>query len=326
MKQIVLLEIIYKTIAYSSLFIGILLLIKPLFLPFINRQIRRYKNFARIRKTRFKENAVKYRQQLFLYRHLELLLASIWPWYTEATVIYYLILTFALFTVSTVTLFRITDSRSLSVLFGLFSALIPYLVLWLGLFWKRSGTSYDLVPVTNILLGKYRVKARNIYYSLVDTIKEIDQYRMLQKSLLKLTSSIQNHRNKEDLENALELFVYQIGTSWARQLGVLILNAQWESKNIEHSLSNLVKDMGKAQEIMEQEKSSNQETIQMGYFVPVVAFPASLLLLSKAVTSGRFLYFQFKTTAGLTSFLITSILCLAGFTVSLLLRKPRNEI
>ncbi|PKM44960.1 MAG: hypothetical protein CVV03_07270 [Firmicutes bacterium HGW-Firmicutes-8] len=326
MKQRILFELIFKTTAYAIFFIGLWVILQPLILPSLNQQIRKYKTFTRLRKLHLKKNMSMFRSRFFIYRHLELLLGSTWPWYSESTIIYYIILSIVLFSVSTATYFRFISGWRLSIIFGLVTASFPYFFLLLRLFWKRSETSYELVPAATILLGKYRVNSRNIYYSIIDTIKEISQYRALQKTFIKLASAIQSHRSKEDLEEALELFVYQIGTTWAQQLGVLILNAQWDGKDIERSLSNIVKDIGKAQEILEQEKSSNQDTIQMGYFVPIIAFPASLCLLSKVVSPGRFLYYQLKTTVGFTSFIITSILCIGGFMVSLLLKKPKNEI
>jgi len=272
------------------------------------------------------QNEIRSYKRLYLFQHFDLLLGSTWPWYNQSSTIYFIILSLVLFTVSTLLYFRTTSFWYLSAVFGLLTSSIPYIILFFVLFRKRSETSYELVPAVNLLLGKYRVNSKDIYRSLIDTIREMDQHKTLQKSLIKLASAIQSHRTREDLERAVEVFVYQIGTSWAQQLGVLLLNAQWESKDIELSLSNIVKDMGKALEIMEQQKSSNQDTIQMGYFIPIIVFPASLFFLAKATTSGRYLYFQFKTTVGFTSFIITFVLCLVGLIVSLLLNKPRNEI
>lgn len=272
------------------------------------------------------QNEIRSYKRLYLFQHFDLLLGSTWPWYNQSSTIYFIILSLVLFTVSTLLYFRTTSFWYLSAVFGLLTSSIPYIILFFVLFRKRSETSYELVPAVNLLLGKYRVNSKDIYRSLIDTIREMDQHKTLQKSLIKLASAIQSHRTREDLERAVEVFVYQIGTSWAQQLGVLLLNAQWESKDIELSLSNIVKDMGKVLEIMEQQKSSNQDTIQMGYFIPIIVFPASLFFLAKATTSGRYLYFQFKTTVGFTSFIITFVLCLVGLIVSLLLNKPRNEI
>lgn len=326
MKYSLLIEVLFKTISYTGLFIGLWLLTRPNLVPLINKQVRKYKNYARLRKLQLKENAKEYRKKFIFYRHLDMLLGSTWPWYSDSSVVYYLIFSCVLFSVSSVIYSRVINFSIFSILLGLITALVPYFAMLLGLSWKRSETSYELVPAVSILLGKYRVNSKDLYVSIIDTISEMNQQKMLQKSLIKLASTIQSHRTKGDLEKAVDLFVYQIGTSWAKQLGVLILNAQWEGKDIEHSLSNIVKDMGKAQEILEQQKSTNQDTIQMGLFIPIVVFPASLFFLSKILTSGNFFFFQFKTNAGLTSFIITLILCLTGFVTSLLLRKPKNEI
>lgn len=326
MKYRLIIEVLYKTLSYTGIFIGIWLLIRPTLTPVINRQVRKYKNYTRLRKLQLRENADEQRKKFILYRHLDMLLGSTWPWYNDSTVVYYTILTLVLFSVSTIIYSGVINQIIFSLSLGLITALIPYLVLLLGLSWKRSETSYELVPAVGILLGKYRVNSRDIYTSVLDTINEMDRHKFLQKSFIKLASAIQSHRNRKDLERAVDIFVYQIGTSWAKQLGVLLLNAQWEGKDIERSLSSIVKDMGKAQEIMEQQKSSNQDTIQMGIFVPVIIFPASLFFLSKVLTSGSFFYFQFQTTTGLTSFFITLTLCLISFITSLLLRKPKNEI
>lgn len=319
-------EVVFKTTAYTALLLAVWIMVKPVALPYLNRQIRKYKNYSRLRRLQYKENIDYYRKKFLPYNHLELLLESIWPWYNDSTVPLFVILIAALFAVSAVVFMKLLAVWYLGLLLALITALLPYFVLATGLIWKRNETSHELVPGASILLGKYRVNSRDVYYSLFETVKEMGQYKSLQRALIKLASGIQTHRNKEDLEKAIELFVFQVGTSWAQQLGVLLLTAVWEGKNIEHSLSNIVKDMGRAQEIMEQQKSSNQDTIQMGYFVPVVAFPASLIFLAKITTSGRYLYFQFKTTQGLASFIITLVICVAGLSASLLLRKPKNEI
>ncbi|MDT3697884.1 MAG: hypothetical protein RO469_00535 [Thermincola sp.] len=326
MKFGLVIEIIIKTFGYAGLFIGLWLFVRPSLLPILKRKVRNYKNRLRLRKLQIRETAATYKSSRPFYRHLDMLLAATWPWYSEFSAVYYLIITTVLFAVSSTVYLKITGGWVLALTAGLTTSLVPYGILSVILHWKRNETSYELVPVTSILLGKYRVNSRNIYFSILDTIKETGQYGTLQKALIKLASAIQSHKNKEDLENAIEMFVFQIDTSWAKQIGIQIFSAQWENKNIETALSNIVRDMGKTQEIMEQQKSNNQDTIQMGYFIPLIVFPLSLFFLSRVITTGRYFYYQFKTTAGFTSFIITLILCLLGFAVSLALRKPKNEI
>lgn len=326
MKFGLVIEIIIKTFGYAGLFIGLWLFVRPSLLPILRRKVRNYKNRLRLRKLQIRETAATYKSSRTFYRHLDMVLAATWPWYSEFSAVYYLIMTTVLFAVSSTVYLRFTGGWVLALIAGLITSLVPYVILTVILHWKRNETSYELVPVTSILLGKYRVNSRNIYFSILDTIKETGQYGTLQKGLIKLASSIQSHKNKEDLENAIEMFVFQIDTSWAKQIGIQIFSAQWENKNIETALSNIVRDMGKTQEIMEQQKSNNQDTIQMGYFIPLIIFPLSLFFLSRVITTGRYFYYQFKTTAGFTSFIITLILCLLGFAVSLALRKPKNEI
>lgn len=321
-----LIEIFCKTFAYAGVLAGLWLLTHPVIWPILNQRIKSIKNHSRLRRLQVSESFAQQKKKFYLYRHLELLLGAAWPWYRQSTAFYFVLITIALFLASSTVYFKITSRWYLAAGLGVPTSLLPYLSLVLVLLWKRSETSYELVPAINILLGKYRVNARNIYYALLDTIKEMEQYATLQKSLIKLASAIQNHRSREDLENAVELFVFQIGTSWAKQLGIIILNAQWEGKDVELSLSNIVRDMGKAREIMEQDRSNNQDTIQIGYFVPLIAFPASLVLLSKVSTPARYIYYQFKTPRGLTSFIVTVMVCLVGLVVSLLLKKPRNDI
>lgn len=326
MKYGLVIEVLLKTIGYSGLFIGIWLGVRPGVMPILRRKVRSYKYRLRLRKLQITATATNYKTSQPFYRHLDLVLAATWPWYSEFSAIYYLIASTVLFAVSSTVFLRFTGGWALAIVAGLFTALVPYGILMVILHWKRNETSYELVPTTSILLGKYRVNSRNVYYAILDTVREIEQYSNLQKALIKLASAIQSHRNKEDLENAIEMFVFQIDTSWAKQIGIQIFSAQWENKNIEVSLSNIVRDMGKTQEIMEQQKSANQDTIQMGYFIPIIIFPLSLFFLSRVITSGRYVYYQFKTTTGFTSFIITTVLCLLGFVVSLALRKPKNEI
>ncbi|MDA8213567.1 MAG: hypothetical protein M0021_17095 [Clostridia bacterium] len=316
-------EIIYKSIIYSAFLLGFSRLVLPYLLPVINEQIKNYRHYARLRRLKVKE-ITEGRRRYPLYRHLELLFQSTFPWFNDSTVVSFIVITLALAAVSCSLLVRFTSKPWFSVLLGILIGLIPYLLLRMRLYLIRSDTSYELVPTTSLFLAKYRANSRDVYHALLDLIKELDS-GSLKLAFIKLTNAIQSHRSKEELERSVELFVFQIQNTWAKQLGILFINAIWEGMIIEKSLINIVQDMTRVQQILQEERSNNNDAILLGFF-PLIAFPLTWLFVEKLSGFGKAFHYQFNTPTGLISFAVTALACVLSLITALLLRKPKNDL
>lgn len=316
------LELIIKLLVYSLFFLGVWLLCKPYLYPvnksiilFFDKWQKRYQNI---------DSSINKGVIYSFYHHIDMLLQATWRWYKPNAPVYFFILSLSIF-LSTFSIFSdLTKSWLLTISCSILSSLLPYSVLKSILQINRSNTSHQLVPAVTLLLASYRICSKDIYYALLRTIKKLDNLT-IKKSLITLAKKIQSHKNHSEVERAVELFVFKIQTSWAKQLGVIILNAVVDGRDIEQSLSNIVNDMREGQQIIEEEKSQSHDTVLLGYF-PLLAFPLTIFFLH--LVSGQFnvLYYQFKTTQGLTSFIVTTMICITGFILASVFRKPKNDL
>ncbi len=321
-------EVIIKLLIYLLFFTGVYIIARP----HLHDLVRAYRHRVLVRRLRDNSstaatavsNAVRPAERSALYRHLDMLLQSTWKYYTPRSPGNFVILTASLFLAGFSAYARYTGRVLPGLVFALLTALIPYTCLWLYLQIIRSQTSYQLVPAVSQLLGSYRVCSNNIYFAVVETIRLLEDNH-LKRAFIALANRIQNRKTDRDIEEAVELFVFRIQTSWAKQLGVLLLNALVDGRDIERGLSNIVSDMKDGQNIIEEERSQSQETIYLG-FLPLFLFPGSILFMQLMGGKFRLLKYQFSTSAGLTGFLVTLFLCLAAFVTALVLRKPKNDI
>lgn len=316
-------EFFFKLLIYGLFFSGIYVLVQPYLLPTVEDLIMSYKTRARLRNLKNKQYFVNQRDSYF-YKHINMLVQSTWRFYSDRSTINFIILTLILFLSSISIFIKYTSSLFISGSAAVVTALIPYTIMRLYLHILRSKTSYELIPATTILLGNYRVCNKDLYFAITETIKKLDDIT-LKKAFIVLARSIQKHKNTKDIEKAIELFVFKIQTAWAKQLGILFLNALVEGKSIEGSLSNLVDDMKEGQNVIEEEKSNSQETILLGFF-PVIAFPFTLFIMVSMSNRFNIIYYQFSTTSGLSGFILVTALCILSAVISILLRKPKNDI
>lgn len=316
-------EFFFKLLIYGLFFSGIYVFVQPYILPTVEDIVMTYKTRARLRNLKNKQHLITQRESLF-YKHLDMLIQSTWRFYTDKSTVNFIILTIGLFLASISIFIKYTSSLFTSGAAATITALIPYIIMRIYLHVLRSKTSYELMPATTVLLSNYRVCNKNLYFAITETIKKLDDLT-LKKAFIVLARSIQKHKNTRDIEKAIELFVFKIQTAWAKQLGILFLNALVEGKSIEGSLSNLVDDMKEGQNVIEEEKSNSQETIYLGFF-PIIAFPFTLLVMINMSNRFNIFYYQFSTKSGLSSFIMVTVLCIISAVISILLRKPKNDI
>lgn len=316
-------EFIVKLLVYTIFLSGLWLFFKPYLKTPVFYLLKGARNTSGLK---FLKSGILPRafEESRIYHHCSLLMQSTWKYYTKTSVAKFFILSAGLFSSSLAIYYRLTHSWVVTVVSCIFTSLLPYALLRMILQFMRTNTSYQLGPAVGILLAGYRVCSKNIYFAILHTINKLED-TTLKSAFVVLANHIQSHKNRNDIEQAVELFVFKIQTSWAKQLGILILNALVDGCEIERSLSNIVDDMKEGQKIIEQEKSNAHETILLGYF-PLIAFPLSILFMTKLSGHFNILFYQFKTSQGLTSFIMTTILCLSGFILALFFRKPKNDL
>jgi hypothetical protein len=207
------------------------------------------------------------------------------------------------------------------IFISMMASFLPYCFLRMKLHRVRVKNSYDLVPAVNTLILKYSEYRGNLYYAVFETTK------VLQGDILNafvgLLPALQGSANAS-IEDAIELFIYRIKTTWAIQLGILIHKSEEQGDNIEQGLRWLITDMSEVAKITEEIKSENRETIQLAYF-PVFLFPA-VIYFNQFPSMGKSWHYYFQTTPGIRMIMFTLLYTFICAVIAYTIQKPRNEV
>lgn len=328
-------KIIYFILAYSLILIGWYMLNYNLFANYKSDLIEFYRNQKVIRQMRIiqKQKAIlntssKTERNLLqklidaVNFHIELLLRSVHKKFRYDYISYFYIASLGLSAACGIVIWQKSHSTWITVLSAILGLIIIYISYLLRLRSMRSSNNYEMKPLVDILVMKYRYRQKHIVRALIDTKKEITN-KSLNKALNQLLDTFMNFTDHSDLNMAVKVFEYQIGGNWAKQLGVLLIEAA-ENKDIEIALQEMSKEMGDIIEIIEREKSENLDSIYLGIF-SLVAFPLSIIGIVW-LNGPIFLDYQFNTPTGIKSFVITTIFTFLGFIISILFKKPSNDI
>jgi hypothetical protein len=207
------------------------------------------------------------------------------------------------------------------IITSLMAGSLPYCFMRMRLHRIRVKNSYDLVPAVNTLILKYSEYRGNLYYAVFETTKGL-QGDIL-NAFVNLLPALQGSANSK-IEDAIELFIFRIKTTWSIQLGILIHKSEEQGDNIEQGLKWLVTDMSEVAKITEELKSENRETIQMAYF-PAFLFPA-VIYLNQYPSLGKSWHYYFQTTPGIRMVVFTLFFTLICALVAYIIQKPRNEV
>lgn len=317
---------VYKLFFYFVFLVGWYRLFSPVF-DYQLEQIRTHFQY-RMRLNRLQLNRRRYetsRLRSRLNEHIRILLQAVSSRKVTEKDVYTFQLASVSIAIVAFVLFFNYMSITLAVFSALFVGVLPYLALRALLVMFQAKSSYDFFQVLLTLLTKYRTHSKDIYFALRATLPEIES-PFLKRVFTRLFGNLQMARDWRTAESTIKEFSELIGTGWAKQLGSLIISAYIEQKNIEASLVNMIEDMSRTKSILEEEKSENQETIWLG-FLPLVLFPLALTFFASVSGKlGNFWHYQFGTSAGLTMFTITLIVCVVGFLISLIMMRPKNEL
>lgn len=201
------------------------------------------------------------------------------------------------------------------------ASLLPYFMMRLRLYRIRVKNSYDLVPAVHLLLTKYTEFHGNLYYATFETTKELEGDIL--SAFVGLLPALQGSANAS-IEEALELFIFRIETTWAIQLGILMHKSESQGDHIEQGLRWLIADMSEVAKITEEIKSENRETIQMAY-MPAFLLP-TVIYLNQYPSMGKSWHYYFQTNAGMRMIMFTLLFTVICGLVAYMIQKPRNEV
>ncbi|GBG08092.1 hypothetical protein PAT3040_02659 [Paenibacillus agaridevorans] len=210
-----------------------------------------------------------------------------------------------------------------ALLMGILTAAIPYALKQIQLQMIRNANSYALIDATELLLMKYRTPGyeANLYHVLSELTTEIEG--PMKRTFFSMVTLLQVE-GRTAMPEAAELFVYQIKNTWSRQLGILLIKAALENRNIERALVKLHEDMTEGKQIVEGEKTEYMESIIMGFF-PLVIVP-SILFFMNDLFDGSVSKMLWTNPAVFQGLVLCIFFIFVGLATSLVLSKPKIEV
>jgi len=201
---------------------------------------------------------------------------------------------------------------------------IPYLALQMKLRIVRNSVSDEILTIIQTITQQYSANSYDIYYALVESYKEIEN-RELRRVFTRLISELQVSRNEDQLREVIEIFVYSSNSNWAKRLGSILLKAYLTNENVLNALLVLSRQVEQTQEMLEEEKSQSMDSVANG-FITVPIFVGSIGL--GYYTSGAQDWFnlQFDNNYALSLFVASLIGVIFSVFISLILKKPKNDL
>lgn len=264
------------------------------------------------------------RKAALLIQHLERLLSTVLKRPVKQEPYLFLYGSTAMFVISFSLLFSLGSVRSLA--FSVMAALFPYLVLRVQLSRSRITGSYDGVAVVTTLNNNYKQKDLNMLQALEETACSESLSFDSRKHLLTLVLALRTYRDENELNAAVDTFVYAYETEWAILLGLNIKTAIHDGSNVCGSLEDILSELKSVGELLEINKRFNSESYTMIKFMllPLYFFTVYLCKDFFGFSMAKFFQYQFVNPVGL-GFACMTFAGMAVCYLILLLQKPKFD-
>ncbi|WP_078557290.1 hypothetical protein [Bacillus alkalicellulosilyticus] len=311
--------ILYGLLALSSLYT-----IKNIIEAPIKERIHHWNYRNRLRKMRAIKMGTSYSFKNPALKHIYLLIKTTSKENTDQNVFSYIVITLFLFGFTFITIFIKFFDFFLAFLLGALIAIIPYMLLQIKLRKLRFVMGGEFLAFIQNLTQHYNANHHDMYHALVETQKTIES-KELRQLLLKLISDLQVSKNEEELKMSISVFVYATGTSWAKRLGNIIIKSYLYNENVLSTLLTLTRQIEDTEEMLEQEKSNTIDAVMNGYLtVPIFIF--SIIVGYYVSAAQDWFSLQFGNDLTLTLFIFCVIGVIFSVFISMILKRPKNDI
>lgn len=185
---------------------------------------------------------------------------------------------------------------------------------------RRSDKGSNLYDAIEMFYLKYRGENKNIYFALKSLVKSLQTD--IKFSFGHILNGIQTNNDKY-VQNAIELFIFEINKSWAKQIAILI-NRALDGQDIELSLSRLLTDMNEIKKDLFLLYNESADARYLGY-APIVIMPIVMIFNEKQMGSDVW-RLMFKYNIGKLTFLACIVICVINLIIALILRKPNHDV
>lgn len=317
-------EVLFKGVGYSMILYAFWLIVGNSFYnTYVKASLRNFQKRRRIKRLRELEREIeKPEKESSISKHLEVVLRSIGK-SENVSVSNFVMLSLIIFIVSTILLFILVEDLFFSIIIGLLFGISPYLFSIYRLEVLRLKTSLAFINEFHIILQNYQSTNKNIYYTLLNTVQDLND-KHIKQQFRKLISSLQKERQEKDFKEQVHIFVYSINSTFAKRFGNLIIKAHLDNADIGGSLTNLGEDITHRKKDMEDEKTQKLQTVMIG-FAPIVVFPL-MLFFAYQISGVVDFWFYFKQKTSLVLFMICLLSSVISILLAFLIRKPKADV
>ncbi len=220
---------------------------------------------------------------------------------------------FVLFDVTVFATAVAVTARSLALPVALFCGIVlaglPWIFLFVRLETKRRKGSREGTVLVAELLRRYRIAGRNVTAAIEETVS-VPELRVTGRLLYRLLLMLRDAKGSDSIRKATDDFAYGLGTNWGRMLSYDIAIAAESGRDIAPALEDILIQLRDAEKLAEERKRVNGETARIvNFFLPVL-YPASLLMMRRAMDMSweTILRNQFGTSQGVLLFLSVCVL------------------
>lgn len=298
----------------------------------------------------FGHKVSRFRNTLWLYRHLDNLLYFVQRKYEPGlSVMRFMsgtgILLTAVFVVGLLTLSElpgrlsfsnpfmdgVTFNRGLPIhgawRFPLFAALIaatiPYFRLRYVHAQRKVRGSYDLLDVVKISSKFTHLSVDSILNKTADLLTEDN---VLKTPLKLLGAAFSNYSSERELNREAARFSSAIGTTFAVEFISDLLYAEKEgTRHLKNSLMMLNRSMEQQRETIISVKANSRDAISLGLYGNLVVLFSSVGTFIYMLKPDVYLRLQFETSVGLTFLMVIVTGLFVSFVISTVLARPKLD-
>ncbi len=219
-------------------------------------------------------------------------------------------------------------SFSLTAISSLLSMCLPYCMLRLKLQKLRVDSSREGEILITELLNNYKISYFNMQKAIEETAKTIEDAPNSKRILFNLSKGLNTADTKERIKFILKEFRLSINTNWGNILANNMYFALASGIEVTEAISDLADVIKKARKIDEYSRRENNEAaLILKYLAPVSYFLTVIGAIEYfGLSPEKFLYYQFKTEVGLTWFIISLVIYVAGVLINGYLTRGRLDL
>lgn len=291
----------------------------------VRTMLREEQHYRKLTKTVM---AKRTEQNNFLVDHIIKTISTVRPKRTTEFEAYIFIsISIALFVISfliSAKIFSMFLSMGIAMLFSV----SPYALIRLRLRNVQIDSSYDADTLITTITNEYKQHYYNMIKGIENSAVSNDVGGHSKRILYRLSLSLKDYQSENELDNAINQFVYSYDTKWARMLGINIKMAIYRGLDVSSGLEDILKKLKDTQEQIEASKRYNSETFAMIRFILIPLYFGGVYLAVKTFgfTLKKYLEYQFMTVAGLRMSVLTILSILISFMALLMIRKPKYDI